>query len=54
MSKLVEFGMVSTETKATYFQGTTLDGSKGISGGGWFYKFSDLDTSMPKEPAPEG
>lgn len=54
MSKLVEFGTVATETKATYFTGKNMDGAKAQQGSLWFYKTSDLDTSQPLRPAPQG
>ena len=54
MSKLIEFGTVSTETKANFFQGKFLDGAKAPQGGPWYYKTSDFDPSMPMRPAPFG
>jgi hypothetical protein len=56
MSKLVEFGAVSTETKATFFQGKFVDGAKGqMNGSGpWYYKTSDSDLSQPLRTAPVG
>lgn len=54
MSKLVEFGTVSTETKQTYFRGTMFDGVKAPIGSQWYYKFTDSDPSQPMVPAEFG
>ncbi len=56
MSKLVEFGTVSAETKSTYLQGMFVDGNKVFvpSLNMWVFLTSDNDPTAPLKQAPIG
>lgn len=56
MSKLVELGTVSAETKATYLQGRIIDNTKVFvpSLNMWVFLTVDNDPTVPPKQAPVG